>query len=209
MCNFIRYALIVIILMFVVFLGFWVESLGYIKTSLLSSKNEVKNFDNQCYFSGVGEIHLNSLSKVDFGKSVGAFVSHVDGNEEQGHPISGKYRVRGNFTATLPKKSYRLELKRAIPFIGMPAEKEWNLLANYQDNSYLRNAAAMCMGHLIGMSFVPKNRFSKLFINAEYQGLYNVFEAISINENRVAIASPRYSSWMLEVNYRQDKKKNL
>jgi len=41
----------------------------------------------------------------------------------------------------LPKKPYALKLDKKQKIMGMPAHKRWVLMANYRDNSFMKNDA--------------------------------------------------------------------
>ncbi|MFT4100862.1 MAG: hypothetical protein QM674_07460 [Burkholderiaceae bacterium] len=41
----------------------------------------------------------------------------------------------------------------AAALLGLPAEKDWVLLANHIDKSLLRNDLSLCMGRLLGLDF--------------------------------------------------------
>jgi hypothetical protein len=100
--------------------------------------------------------------------------------------------VRGNFTASLPKKPYGIELRdgtgadRALPFLGMPAESDFVLLAPYTDKTYVRSPLAHAVARELGR-WNPRFRFVEIFIDTRYQGLYIAIEKIKRDKNRVDI----------------------
>ena len=59
--------------------------------------------------------------------------------------------IRGRYSATFPQKPYGIETRDAsgnnlnVSLLGMPAENDWILLANYNDKSFVRNALAFRM----------------------------------------------------------------
>ncbi len=100
---------------------------------------------------------------------------------------------RGNSTWTMPKKPYNIDLidhsgeENEKPLLGMPADAEWCLLANYADKSFLRNPLAYFLAGLIGMEYAPKLRFAEVYLNGNYEGLYCLCEKIKRSKNRIDI----------------------
>jgi hypothetical protein len=108
-----------------------------------------------------------------------------------GEPVSGSTDIkgRGNTTWGMPKKPYSLKLTTKAPLLGMPTHKRWNLLANYSDKTLLRTDVAFKMGEILqdGLMWTPRSRHVQFYLNNQYQGVYQLVEAIKIDENRVNI----------------------
>ena len=102
-------------------------------------------------------------------------------------PASGKIRTRGNSTRLwYPKKPYRVKLDAKTSVLGLPANKDWVLLANYRDQSKFMNAVAFDMARYMGsFAFVNANRFVEVEINGEYMGVYQLTEQIERGVSRV------------------------
>lgn len=100
---------------------------------------------------------------------------------------SGKIRTRGNSTRLwYPKKPYRIKLDAKASVLGLPANKDWVLLANYRDQSKFMNAIAFDMARYMGsFAFVNANRFVEVEINGEYMGVYQLTEQIEHGTSRV------------------------
>ncbi len=118
-------------------------------------------------------------------------------------------RGRGNFTWTLPKKPYRLKLDQAASLLGMPADRDWALLANHSDKTLLRNALAFCLGRQLGMDYTPASEFVELHLNGQYQGVYQLTEHIKVATQRVDIGSMAATEqdpagFLLEIDGRLD-----
>lgn len=99
---------------------------------------------------------------------------------------------RGNSTWDMPKKPYRLKLDKKKEVLGMPASKNWALLANYADKSLMRNNTAMEISRLMGFPWTPKSRTVELYLNGEYQGVYSLFEHKEVGKNKVNIEDDEY-----------------
>ena len=100
--------------------------------------------------------------------------------------------IRGNYSASLPQKPYGFELWDVngnsidAPLLGMPAENDWVLLANYNDKSFARNVLPFqlfdSMGH-----YATRTRLVDVMINGEYRGIYLLGEKIKRDSARVDI----------------------
>lgn len=96
-------------------------------------------------------------------------------------------RGRGNTTWELPKKPYALKLYKKQKILGMPSHKRWVLIANYLDNSFIKNEMAFYLSKIFELDYTVRGEFVDLVLNGEYQGLYWLGEAIKEDENRVNI----------------------
>lgn len=115
----------------------------------------------------------------------------VDPFNEYNGKIGLEYR--GNYSLSLPQKPYSFELRDNLgngvdsSLLGMPAESDWNLLANYNDKSFARNFVPFnlfdSMGH-----YAVRTRFVDVVIDGDYQGIYMLSEKIKRDSNRIDIA---------------------
>lgn len=108
--------------------------------------------------------------------------------------LAGKYndsigiRIRGNSTASLEKKPYRLKLYEKTKLLGMPAkDKNWPMLANHMDKSLMRNALAFRISQILGIYFTPASRFVDVVVNNVFVGNYLVTDQVEVSGNRVDI----------------------
>lgn len=109
-----------------------------------------------------------------------------------GHPAfngSMKVKGRGNTTWSLPKKPYKMKLNSKASLFGMPAEKDWVLLANYSDRSQLRTWTAQTMGHLTDLAWTPDSVHVEVVLNGRYVGVYQLTEQVEIKKNRLDITA--------------------
>jgi hypothetical protein len=93
----------------------------------------------------------------------------------------------GNSTWVMPKKPYRVKLDDKAPLLGMPSSKNWILLANYDDKTLLRNALAFELANRLGQAWAPRSVFVEIYLNDQYEGVYELTEKIDIAKNRVNI----------------------
>lgn len=94
---------------------------------------------------------------------------------------------RGNSTWWMPKKPYRIKLDKKAALLGMPADKSWALLANYGDQSLLRNEIAFEVSRRLDIGYTPRQQYVELFLNGEFMGNYTLTEHIKEGIDRVAI----------------------
>ena len=83
-----------------------------------------------------------------------------------------KIRGRGNSTWDMPKKPYKVKLESKASILGMPADKEWALLANYADKTLLRNVTAMEISRICGFKWTPRMVSVEVYMNGKYEGVY-------------------------------------
>lgn len=93
---------------------------------------------------------------------------------------------RGNSTWGLPKKPYRLKLDEKANLFGMSTSKHWTLLANYLDESLLRNQIAFEMSEDLGL-YAVNSVFVDVVFNGEKVGNYQLCEHIRVDEERVNV----------------------
>ena len=108
-------------------------------------------------------------------------------------------RGRGNSTWNWPKKPYKVKLADDAALMGMPADDEWVLLANYADRTSLRNHLAMALGTRTQSHWSPRTRFVDVTLNGQDLGLYVLTEQVEVGSNRVALPDDAY---LLEIDHR-------
>lgn len=101
--------------------------------------------------------------------------------------------TRGSSSQSFPKKPFGFETLDAaqnelsVSLLGMPAESDWILSANYSDKTFLNNVLSYKLFAEFGF-YSPRTRFVEVVINGEYQGIYILMEKIKRDQNRVDIA---------------------
>ena len=96
----------------------------------------------------------------------------------------------------------------------MPKHKRWVLIANYLDNSFMKNTTAFCLSKMLGMDYTVRGEYVNLVLNGNYVGFYWLGEAIKTDENRVNIDEENDFLVEMDVYYDEtrkfkSKKKNL
>lgn len=101
---------------------------------------------------------------------------------------------RGSSSQGFPKKSFGVETRdslqndSAVSILNMPKESDWVFNANYTDKSFMRNTLAYDLFSKMGR-YSSRTRYTELFIDNVYQGIYVICEKIKRDSNRVDIAN--------------------
>ena len=106
---------------------------------------------------------------------------------------------RGNTTWGMPKKPYRLKFDKKTSLLGEAKDKSWVLLANYADNTALRNHIAFYMGSISNLEYTPKSHFVELMLNNRYNGTYQLVENLKISKDRVNVGD---DGFLMEIDFR-------
>lgn len=116
----------------------------------------------------------------------------IQGNETYNSENSTLYdgvieiRGRGNSTWSMPKKPYKIKLDKKTDVFGMGKNKHWVLLANYSDESLMRNTLAYNFSGSLGMEQMS-TVWVDVVLNGEYVGNYQFCEQVRVDETRVDV----------------------
>ena len=145
-------------------------------------------------YTGLPVLYVNTpkgvevTSKEEWIENATLTLTGADENSWNFENISTSIRGRGNTTWKFPpKKPYALKLERKRGIMGMPKHKRWVLIANYYDNSFMKNHMAFYLSEKFHMDYTVHGKFVDLFFNGDYRGLYWLGEAIKVDKNRVDI----------------------
>ena len=114
----------------------------------------------------------------------------AQGNDEWKSPYDGRMtiKVRGNTTASYPKKPWKIKLDKKTKMFDIPKSKHWVLLANYNDQSMMRNKLAYDFARDIGSTGMGmKSTWVECVLNGAWQGTYQFCEHIRIEKDRIDI----------------------
>jgi hypothetical protein len=112
-------------------------------------------------------------------------------------------RGRGNSTwGSYPKKPYRIKFDKKQPLFGLPAAKNWVLLAEYLDETLILNMTAFELGNILGIPYNHTYHHVQLYLNGEYIGVYGLTEQNQVGEGRVDIDG-NYG-WFIEIDANYD-----
>lgn len=100
--------------------------------------------------------------------------------------MNGGIHGRGHSTWKWDKKPYRIKLDSKAELLGLPANKDWVLMANHADKSLMRNIVAYDMGRTLGTFVWTATQYPvDLFVNGEYRGVYALGEQREIAKSRI------------------------
>ncbi|MBR0171878.1 MAG: CotH kinase family protein [Lachnospiraceae bacterium] len=97
-----------------------------------------------------------------------------------------KCRGEASFLET-EKKSYAVKLAHKADLLGAGRAKQYTLISNYFDGSYLKNYSAYYMARELQVPYAVACEYTDLYMNGVYAGSYLLTEKVEIGENRIAI----------------------
>ncbi len=100
-------------------------------------------------------------------------------------PFGAKFKVRGNTSAVVDKKPYKIKLeKKADLLFRSPKrkDKEWVLLAG-DVQGQMNAIVGMQFNREAGMDFSPMWSFCRLYVNGNDKGMYLLTETVKRNED--------------------------
>ncbi len=139
-------------------------------------------------------------TKTDYVKAhisvIGAEVYGAD-NIYYGDATKDGIKLRGNSTMGYAKKPYRIKFTNKENVLGIASAKSWVLLADYLDPSSLRNQVAFNLANRVNsftaestgfQVFSPRMKLVEVYLNGEYQGLYEMGDHMQADKTRVNIS---------------------
>ena len=121
--------------------------------------------------------------------------------------VDAEVKVRGNGTATHPKKPYRIKFNKKQKMLGLNNDlkaKSWVLLAEYVDKSFSRNILAFSLAEAlmeVDNYYVSDYKLVEVYINGEYNGVYVLAEQQQVNDGRVDINEPEEDYNGVDIGY--------
>ncbi|MCL2762160.1 MAG: CotH kinase family protein [Treponema sp.] len=113
-------------------------------------------------------------------------------NSQQHHVINNwavTIRGRGNSTWGMPKKPYRIRGVSRNNLFGRERVRNWALIANYADKSFIRNYAALLLGRSLSPDYISNAIFTEVYFNGRYDGLYCLHDHQESGPSRVDVES--------------------
>ncbi|MBQ9059973.1 MAG: CotH kinase family protein [Firmicutes bacterium] len=105
-------------------------------------------------------------------------------------------RGRGNSTWTRAgKKSFKIKLDQKAGLFGFKENKHWVLLANYFDETLIKDRITAWLGQQLGFEFTPRGVPVDLVMTGKnygtkYLGSYYLSENVRVDENRLNLNVP-------------------
>lgn len=117
----------------------------------------------------------------------GTFMMDGQGGYDDVAVVDVNVRGRGNSTFWYPKKPMRIKFESKLSIAGLKKAKNYILLANFVDETLMKNAFAFRIGQLIGLPFTHHMIPVNVEVNGESWGQYNLTEKRGINGASVDI----------------------
>ncbi len=134
--------------------------------------------------------------KVDYvDTAISVLGAEIYGGEDIYAAVGG-IKLRGNSTSGYDKKPYRIKFDKKQNVFGLGKAKSWVLLANFLDPAFMRNDIAYGFATRLsalteeqtGFSmYVPRTRPVEVYLNGDYQGLYDMGDHVQVDETRIDI----------------------
>lgn len=96
-----------------------------------------------------------------------------------------KIGARGNTTFTYDKTPYNIKLDEKSELLGMKKSKHWCLLANYRDQSLIRNQLTYDLADAAGLEYSPMSVQTNLYIDGQYLGTYQLSQKVEVGKNNL------------------------
>lgn len=115
-------------------------------------------------------------------------------NSSEYNLIESKCQIkgRGNGTWKYPKKPYKVKMSKKTSLFGFPEEKDWVLLAEYNDRSLLRHAYMCEVSKAFNIDYTVNYKHVELFVNDVYMGVYVLTDQVEKSKSRVIIDEDGY-----------------
>ena len=136
---------------------------------------------------------------TDWGRPVTDKINYISGSIRVDDPLGehteitsfqSRMNIKGRGNSTwefFPKKPYRIKLDEKSKVLGIKSDKDWILLANYDDKSLMRNAIAFELSRICGFSWTPVFYPVELYFNDKYMGVYEFGEHKEVSKSKVNI----------------------
>lgn len=149
-------------------------------------------FEDERFCSKLPVVYINTeggqgiTSKEDY---IDAKVKITGTTADAKAEYDGKCETKGHGNSTwtrFPKKSYKLKLDKKTDLFGMGKNKHWLLIANYIDESVMRNMSSTELARIFGADS-NSAVWVDVVLNGKCIGNYTLFEHTKIGSTRVNI----------------------
>lgn len=152
-------------------------------------------------YTGNNQPKYNMVKETKF-KNASVTISGAEEDEWNTQYTSVTFSGRGNSTwKDSDKKPFKLKLSSKMEVMGMPKHKNWVLLANYFDNTHMKNSLGFYLSKTLGLDYTVRGYHVDLVMNGVYMGLYWLGEQIKEGEYRVDIED---SDYLIELDFHYD-----
>ena len=97
-------------------------------------------------------------------------------------------KLRGNSTARLEKKSYRIKFDTKQNILDLPSKaRSWALIANHSDKTLMRYLLAHKISSLFEMKYTPACESVDMIINGDYVGNFGFCDQVEEGKGRIEV----------------------
>lgn len=115
--------------------------------------------------------------------------------------INAKIKGRGNSTwYAYGKRPYSVKTITSYDTFGIGRQKKWNFLANAHDKTLLKNRIWFEFAEKLELPYTPQNDLVHLFVNGEYQGVYQITTKIKQDRRYLPLNDNDYLLCLWETN---------
>lgn len=119
---------------------------------------------------------------------------------------AAKVKVRGNATANYAKKPFRIKFNKKQYMLGLNDDlkaKSWVLLAEYVDESFIKEPLGLFLGKgILGEELYCSDFVQvEVTVNGEYRGVYLLAEQQQVNKNRINIFEAEEDYQGVDIGY--------
>ena len=123
------------------------------------------------------QIHIFSKQEIPTDRKIYSRIIYVE-NGDSLH-IKTEIKRRGGASVKYKKHSFRIELEKKIPLVGLPRDDDWILNANYIDKTFMRHKISYDLFRKMHPeNIAPRCAYVEVFLNENYAGLYVLMEKI-------------------------------
>ena len=180
-----------------------VEDVYYQKKEEAIRENHTFRFllcNKKCYaegtlvFTGLPAVVLRPESVDEQGISSGTAAVFENGKGSSPYDareFKASYYVRGGTSRNLPKKGYRMVLKKknkkkdSLSLLGMRTDDDWILCPMYADPNRVRDKLCTDLWNLLRSEDSPSGtrmEYVELFIGDSYEGIYGLMEPVDYQQ---------------------------
>lgn len=132
------------------------------------------------------QLYNSTMADVEQFREESGYISLIDSHNSTIYSGDfAAFHIRGNHTATLPKKPYSLKFSEDVDLLGTGGFTTYCLIANTDDESKLRNKLVYDTAKELGLEHSPESMFVDLYVDNVYYGLYLLSDKIDVDENRI------------------------
>lgn len=167
---------------------------------VMSSKNLPSMFIN------TDERNLSEIQNDKEKEATGKVLVYDSEGTENINADLESMHARGNVTFEMAdKKSYYIKFNEPMDMLELGGGKRWLLIGNAFDDTLSRNTMVFSLADAIGIEYIPNAAYMDLYIDGEYQGNYQIYEKIEIEEDRINIRDLNEEIVDMNPNVRLDK----